>query len=230
MDVIFDWKVKSLLEEKYAGDDAFLQVVNAIDDRTHISNGRFNKNERSRMLMLLHILAVYSSERDPLSMFKLQSRLEEKGVISVGNQITNAISGLIELGFDLCRKRDGYYLGEHDYDDDILNGILKKVSGRYYSVDSASELLMTEALICRLRFDKRVTRSELIAIHFNYYIALMNETEGLDTFPDVFEDYAATINPYLEEARYQPLSEKNIFDMYIVIALYFYLVENNGYM
>lgn len=230
LDVIFDWKVKSLLEEKYAGDDAFLQVVKAIDDRTHISNGRFNKNERSRMLMLLHVLTVYSSERDPLSMFKLQSRLEEKGVISVGNQITNAISGLIELGFDIFRKRDGYYLGEHDYDDDILNGILKKVSGRYYSVDNASELLMTEALICRLRFDKRVTRSELIAIHFNYYIALMNETEGLDTFPDVFEDYAATINPYLEEARYQPLSEKNIFDMYIVTALYFYLVENNGYM
>ena len=111
-----------------------------------------------------------------------------------------------------------------------MNGILKKVSGRYYSVDNASELLMTEALICRLRYDKRVTRSELLAIHFNYYIALMNETEGLDTFPDVFEDYAATINPYLEEARYQPLSEKNIFDMYIVTALYFYLVENNGYM
>ena len=35
---------------------------------------------------------------------------------------------------------------------------------------------------------------------------------------------------YLEEARYQPLSEKNIFDMYVVTALYFYLVVNNGYM
>lgn len=230
LDVIFDWKVKTLLEEKYAGDNAFLKVVNAIDDRTHISNGRFNKNERSRMLTLLHILEVYSSERDALSMFKLRSRLEEKGVLSVGNQITNAISGLIELGFDIRRKKEGYYLGERDYEDELLNGILKKVSGRYYSVDNASELLMTEALICRLRFDKRVTRSELIAIHFNYYIALINETEGLDNFPDVFEDYADAINPYLEEARYQPLSEKNIFDMYIVTALYFYLVENNGYM
>lgn len=230
LDVVFDWKVKSLLEEKYAGDKAFLKVVRAIDDRTHISTGRFNKNKRVRMLLLLHVLAVYSSDKTALSMFKLQSRLEEKGIISVGNQITNAISGLIELGYDVCRKKEGYYLGERDYDDDILNDILKKVSGRYFVVDNASELLMTKALICRLRFDKRVTRSELIAIHFNYYIALMNETEGLDTFPDVFEDYAATINPYLEEARYQPLSEKNIFDMYIVTALYFYLVENNGYM
>lgn len=230
MDVIFDWKVKELLKDKYSDDEDFLIVVSAIDDRTHISNGRFNKNERARMLMLLHVLTVHSSERDSLSMFKLQSRLEEKGVVSVGNQISNAISGLIDLGFDVCRRKDGYYLGERDYNDELLNGILKKVSGRYYSIDNTSELLMTEALICRLRFDKRVTRSELIAIHFNYYIALMSETEGLDTFPDVFEDYAATINPYLEEARYQPLSEKNIFDMYIVTALYFYLVENNGYM
>lgn len=229
-DVFFDWKVKALLEEKYADDEQFLKVVNAIDDRTHISNSRFNKNERARMLMLLHVLASYSSERNTLSMFKLQSRLEENGVISVGNQITNAISGLIELGFDVCRKKDGYYLGERDYNDDILDGILKKVSGRYYSIDNSSELLMIEALVGRLRFDKRVTRSELIAIHFNYYIALMNETEGLDTFPNVFEDYASTIDPYLEEARYQPLSGKNIFDMYIVTALYFYLVENNGYM
>lgn len=230
LDVVFDWKVKTLLENKYSDDEDFLKVVNAIDDRTHISNGRFNKNERARMLMTLHILAVYSSEKDALSMFKLQNRLEEKGVISVGNQILNAISGLIELGFDVCRKKEGYYLGEREYSDDLLSSILKKVSGRYYSIDYTSELLITEALICRLRFDERVTRSELIAIHFNYYIALMNETEGLDTFPDVFEDYAATINPYLEEARYQPLSEKNIFDMYIVTALYFYLVENNGYM
>lgn len=230
LDVVFEWKVKTLLEKKYSHDEKFLKVVSAIDDRTHISNSRFNKNERCRMLMLLHILAVHSSESDSLSMFKLQSRLEEKGVISVGNQISNAIDGLSELGFDIHRSEDRYYLGERDYNDDILNSLLKKVSGRYYFIDNASELIMTEALICRLRFDKRITRSELITIHFNYYIALMNETEGLNTFPDVFEDYAATINPYLEEARYQPLSEKNIFDMYIVTALYFYLVENNGYL
>lgn len=230
LDTGFDWKVKTLLEEKYADDKAFLKVVNAIDDRTHISKGRFNKKDRIRMLLLLHILAVYSSDRETLSMFKLQSRLEEKGVISAGNQITNAIKGLTDIGFDVCKKNNGYCLEKRDYNDNILNDIIEKVSERYFTVDSTSELLMTEALVCRLRFDKRVTRSELIAIYFNYYIALISETEGLDTFPDVFEDYAATIDPYLEEARYQPLSEKNIFDMYIVTALYFYLVENNGYM
>ena len=230
LDVIFNWKVKELLEDKYSDDEDFLKVINAIDDRTHINNGRLNKNERARMLILLHVLTVHSSEREPLSMFRLQSRLEEKGVVSVGNQISNAIYGLIMLGFDVCRKKDCYYLGERNYNDDLLSNIMKKVSGRYFSIDNTSELLMTEAVIGRLRYNTRVTRSELIAIHFNYYISLMNETDGLDTFPDVFEDYAATINPYLEEARFQPLSEKNIFDMYIVTALYFYLAENNGYI
>lgn len=230
LDMNFDWKVKTLLEEKYSDDVDFRKVLDALDSRTHIRNSRFNKNERDRMLMLLHVLAVHSSERDALSMFRLKSRLQEKGVISVGSQISNAIDSLIGLGFDVCRKKDNYYLGEREYGDDLLDSILKKVSGRYYSIDQTSELLMTEALICRQRFDKRVTRSELIAIHFNYYIALLNETEGLVSFPEVYEDYAAAINPYLEEARYQPISQKNIFDMYIVLALYFYLVENNGYM
>ncbi len=226
----FDWKVKTLLEERYAGDTAFLKVVRALDDRTHISSGRFNKSARDRMLMLLHVLAAQSAEQSPLSMFKLQRRMEERGIVSVGTQLSTAIGGLIDIGFDIRRNGDSFYLGEREYEDDILDRLLKKVSTLYYDIDSTSELLMTETLIRRTRSDKRVTRSELIAIHLNYYISLLSDTDGLDTFPDVFEDYAATIDPYLEEARYQPLSEKNIFDMYVVTALYFYLVENNGYM
>ena len=226
----FDWKVKTLLEERYAGDTAFLKVVRALDDRTHISSGRFNKDARDRMLMLLHVLATQSAEQSPLSMFKLQRRMEERGIVSVGTQLSTAIGVLIDIGFDIRRNGDSFYLGEREYEDDILDHLLKKVSTLYYDIDSPSELLMTEALIHRTRSDKRVTRSELIAIHLNYYISLLSDTDGLDTFPDVFEDYAATIDPYLEEARYQPLSEKNIFDMYVVTALYFYLVEYNGYM
>ena len=124
----FDWKVKELLEGKYFGDEAFLKVVRAIDDRTHISNSRFNKNQKDRMLLLLHILAVHSSENYALSMFKLQNHLREKGVISVGIQISNAISGLVEIGFDIRRGKDSYYLGERETSDDLLNIILKKVS------------------------------------------------------------------------------------------------------
>lgn len=82
---------------------------------------------------------------------------------------------------------------------------------------------MVEALISRLKYDKRVTRNELIAIHFNYYITLLDQMEVVDeeykketgkkrlipvllNFDDIYTDYEFSINRYLEDARYQPLS------------------------
>lgn len=244
LDAVFDWKVKSLLEEKYADDEAFLKVLNEIDKRTHINNGRFNKNDRIRILMLLHVLERFSSKSNTMSMYKLQTRLEEKGVISVGNQITNAIRCLIEIGFDICKDKDDYYLGEREYNDELLNRILGEVSKHSDYINNKSELLMIEALISRLKYDKRVTRSELIAFHFNYYIALLDQMEVVDeeykketgknrlipalfSFDEVYTDYEFSIDQYLEDARYQPLSMKNIFDSYVVFALYFYLMDNN---
>ena len=208
-----DWAVKRALEEKYADDINFLKVLKAIDSRTHVENGRFNKNERERMLILAQDA----------------HHLEAKGVLSAGDQISDSLRCLHEIGFDVCREKDSYYLGKRKYGDELLDSILDRASGIYFSVDNETDLSMAKALICRQKSNKRVTRSELIAIHFNYYIVLLNDTQDLDTFPQVFEDYASTIDPILEEARFQPLSEKNIFDMYIVTVLYFYLVENYGY-
>lgn len=226
----FDWKVKSLLEERFSEDTNFIKVVSALDERVHVNNGRFSKMEKVRMITLLHVLVIFSSEADPMSMYKIQTHMEEKGIVSVGTQLGNSLNVLGNIGYDIQRSGDSYYIGRRDYSDKTLDELLKRVSGRYLMVTEDMELMISELLVQRLKFDKRITRSELISIHFNYYIALLNETEEMDTFPDIFEDYAATISPILEEARYQPLSEKNIFDMYVVTALYFYLVENNGYM
>lgn len=226
----FEWKLKNLLEERYGNDKKFMKIIAAIDDRTHIKNGRFHKSERERMLMLLHILAIYSSEQETLSKFCIKSKMEDKGIYSKGFQFTNAIEGLKKLGFDIQRVDATYYLGEREYKDSILKDLMDCVSTRYYILNDKSELLITEAMVQRLRFDNRITRCELISLHFNYYISLLNETKDMYTFPEVFEDYEATINPILVEARYQPLSEKNIFDMYVVTELYFYLIENMGYL
>ena len=244
LDAEFDWEVKNLLEEKFSDDAAFLKVLNEIDKRTHISNGRFNKNDRTRMLTLLHVLAIFSSKSTTLSMYKLQSRLEEMGVVSVGHQIANAIKCLIDIGFDICKDKDDYYLGEREYNDELLMRILGEASKRSGYINSESEILMIDALISRLTYDKRVTRREMIAVHFNYYIALLDQMEVVDeeykketgknrlipvleSFDELYSDYEFSINQYLEDARYQPLSMKNIFDSYVVFALYFYLMEDN---
>lgn len=50
---------------------------------------------------------------------------------------------------------------------------------------------------------------------------------ALFSFDEVYTDYEFSIDQYLEDARYQPLSMKNIFDSYVVFALYFYLMDNN---
>lgn len=165
-------------------------------------------------------------------MRRLQSRMEAKGVVSAGKQLSGAVNTLMDLGFAVKRpdpKKDNYILIPCVYEDERMNELLQKVSFRYYEADYASKMLLEELLTSRLRFETRITRSELIALHLNYYIALLDQMESLNTFPDVFEDYSSTISPILEEARYQPLSEKNIFDMYVVISLYLYLLENNDY-
>ena len=226
----FAWKLRTLLEDKFADDEDFQKVVRVADERLHVNSGRYNRSERRRLITMLHVLAVYSDEKEPLTAYRLQLRMKECGIAPVGMQTAGTLSVLKEIGYDIRRQGESCFLGERIYPDAALNELLDRVSGRYLVLSEQTELLMAQLLVGRLRYDRRVTRSELIAIHFNYYIALLNETEGLDTFPDVFEDYDATISPILEEARYQPLSEKNIFDMYVVTELYFYLMENNSYV
>lgn len=76
--------------------------------------------------------------------------------------------------------------------------------------------------------DRRMTRYNLITAHFQLYMQLFDDTKESKwsgTFPDVLNDYRATIDPILIEARYQPISEKNIFDLFIILSLYFHLTE-----
>lgn len=226
----FDWKVKDLLEARYSSDTEFMKVVSELDSRVRIHNGRYSKNERARMLTLLHVLFTHSSENSAMSTYKVQARMEEKGVVCVSSQFSEAIAALRAIGFDIQKSGDNFYLGERDYSDNELKTLLKCVSDRYYRVTDESDYRLSVLLVERLGVNRRITRNNLIALHLSYYISTLDEEGELDTFPDVFDNYADSINEYLEEARYQPLSEKNIFDMYVVTALYFYLVVNNGYM
>jgi len=226
----FNWKIKGLLEQKYGDDEQFMQVVAALDSRVKINSGRFNITERRRILALLNVLYIHSDKNTPMSTYKIQSRMEEKGVVCVGLQFSEAIAALRSIGFEIEKNGDGFYLGKKEYSDMELNALLKSVSDRYFRGNEESDYKLATLLIERMGVNRRITRNNLIALHLSYYISQLDDEGELDTFPDIFENYADSINEYLEEARYQPLSEKNIFDMYVVTALYFYLVENNGYM
>lgn len=229
-DIYFDWKVKDLLKKRFSEDKKFIKLVDALDNRVHIKKGRFNKAERQRMLVVLHILATQTEKHTPISMRKIKDFAEESGVFSAGMQLANAINTLKNIGFDIYKTdSNNYYLGDRVYGDELMDKLTGLVSKPHYQTDSNTEKLLAEVMSYRLKADKRITRSELIALHFNFYISSFGEDIEMDTFPDVFRDYSDRINPHLEDARYQPLSEKNIFDMYVVTELYFYLSENYGY-
>lgn len=73
-----------------------------------------------------------------------------------------------------------------------------------------------------------VTRTSIIAIyaHFYYYDMLENCANDV-SFYDMYNDFCDGINSYLENARYQQISEKNFFDMFIVFSLYHLLYIEN---
>ena len=68
-----------------------------------------------------------------------------------------------------------------------------------------------------------VTRNDLIAAGF-YYFQLKhmeyNEDENILSLNDIYEEFRDFIDGYLEESRFQKLNPKNIFDVYVVSALY----------
>ncbi len=71
-----------------------------------------------------------------------------------------------------------------------------------------------------------VTRTKLIAAYYHYY-CLVNEN-GIDadqgdvwtSFKDVYEDMGGCLNSYLEEAGYQKISSKNLFDIFVIFLAY----------
>lgn len=227
---LFDWEIHTFFREKFPDDVKFLKLIAVLDERMRIDSSYLSSAKKNRMIYLLNILVIYSDENSPLSMYKIQARLENKKIVSVGTQISDAIAALSNLGYDILRKKDNYYLGKREYEDEQLNEFLNYVKEPYLKDFAKIEKMFDELLAHRLFFNKRVSRSELISMYLNYYVTLLEDSASIDTFPDVFEDFESVICPVLEEARYQPLSEKNILDMYVITALYFYFVEHNGYM
>ena len=70
-----------------------------------------------------------------------------------------------------------------------------------------------------------VTRTSLIVAYYYYYNAV-HEDDGDDkwkNFEEVFKSFQAGIDPKLQEAHYQPLSGKNIFDVLVTFSSYAYL-------
>ena len=198
---------------------------------------------RDRVLSVLHILArpqertnkqsliAFADSPEYFSKSMLQTRLEKLGIVSEGSQILDALKMLSDMGYDIVRKEKGtvyYSLGKRAYDDEMLQKFLTKCQKIYYDITDEDRALFLKAMLRK----HKITRSELLSWHFSVYcsnldINLDSETEyeKLNDFPAILLDYQNAINPILIEARYQPLNEKNILDIYVMVTLYFYTLR-----
>ena len=240
-DVVFRWNTSLEFEKNFPEETEILSMLKKIEERLNRASEPFQRVWRDRVFSVLHILArpkeqakeqsledlVDSPEYFSRSM--LQTRLEKLGIVSEGSQILDALKMLSDMGYDIVRKEKGtvyYSLGKRAYDDEMLQKFLTKCQKIYYDITDEDRALFLKAMLRK----HKITRSELLSWHFNVYCYAMDldsETgyEDLYDFPTILEDYKDNINPVLEEARYQPLSEKNILDVYVILTLYFYFIR-----
>lgn len=73
-----------------------------------------------------------------------------------------------------------------------------------------------------------LTRTSLVIAYYYFYNAKNTRKAIKKTFIEVYEDYInpkVGLNALLEEAGYQPVSDKNIFDIAVIFSSYAYLMN-----
>lgn len=242
-DVVFQWDISLEFEKNFPNKTEILSILKKIEERLNRTTDPFQRVWRDRVLSVLHILArpqertnkqsliAFADSPEYFSKSMLQTRLEKLGIVSEGSQILDALKMLSDMGYDIVRKEKGtvyYSLGKRAYDDEMLQKFLTKCQKIYYDITDEDRALFLKAMLRK----HKITRSELLSWHFSVYcsnldINLDSETEyeKLNDFPAILLDYQNAINPILIEARYQPLNEKNILDIYVMVTLYFYTLR-----
>lgn len=147
----------------------------------------------------------------------LKPALDSDGALIEGTQIGIEMQNIRETLRSINEK-----LGN---DDDFVH-ILTVLDNRL-KIDTHNDAV--------LKGMERMSRTRLIALHYlNYINEMADDTKtiheaGARTYAgegkslaEIYEEFVERVDPDLEEARYQKISPKNIFDMFVIFMLYRY--------
>ena len=99
-------------------------------------------------------------------------------------------------------------------------GLLESVN-RFITVSGTAE---GDTSALAVSGPEKVTRTSILAAYYYLYNAMIeNELGSWKNFKELFDDFSDGVNPYLEEAYYQPVSAKNIFDVMLIFSSYAYM-------
>ncbi len=229
-DLSFTWKLAPLLEKKYAGETEFLRLVRHLDKRLTAELDWIGVRRIHQMSHMLHILYHTTDADKGIRQETLKAQMQESDISVTGGVIDDCLELLQKLGFDVkrvaLRGESWFYLGKRSYGHPLQDQIMQRLTTRAcIKVDVLRELF-TRLLKERYYRNRRVTRTTFIAVYVLKYISLLADTCSLESFAELCEDFDWSISPELERARFQPLQEKNILDMYVLLSIYYYLLEN----
>lgn len=233
-DFKFKWNLAPLLLERFGGNKDFARVVNNINQRLSSELESTGGRRINLYADMLHILYWHSSEETPIELETFKEYLHRTEAGLTGNQMIGYTEILVKLGFGIHRvSRKGesaFWLEQEMPGDELLSQILERVKVKYRYHETA-EIRARQALFAELldreeNNNRKVTRTMLIAVLTYHYIAFVQDRYDLTSLPDLYDDFTATVNPDLIEARFQPLNEKNILDMFVILSVYLYFVEN----
>lgn len=231
---------KLALELKHAHPEStgFCRMMDAIMERVHEESGWYGQKKQKVLLYTARHLIRESSADHPLALKTIAEFLRLHADLQANGDTVNwAAADLQKLGMPLMKVKmgrgiSGWYFDhetklpdQSDLDQDLLEVV--EICASRYGFDEEDGLSVLEDLVQeKLNRNIRITRTAFVIAYGNYYLSLLEETPDVISFPDLFDDFSSTINPILEDARFQKLSEKNILDLYVVISIYRYLAEN----
>lgn len=237
-----EWALLPALREKYGDDETFMRVLDALKDRTGYRCVWPEKDTVLRALALLRVLGLQKKrekkakdEGKPaakrLSRYLTNQEVEKCGVPCSDAQRSEAAELLKEIGYvvESPSKKNQVWL-ENKWEDLKDDELFQAVTGRYYQPGNGSTVKKLEDLWMQsISRSRKVTRNQLLTERFYHFLTLLKESfDGTESFPDIFLDFSALVDPDLEAAGFQLLSEKNIYDMYLIYSLFYYLAQEGG--
>lgn len=237
----FEGRLLALLQKKYAGDKDFMQLAEQLDARITAEIEWSGENENRLLIYLLTVLQAETAGGSPMRLQMIRERIGKVYPSANGLMINKAAETLAAVGFDVKRTADPvnhhsfYELGTRRYEDEDLNSLLQQTRfvlrpDRMASLEKENAImqLMDRVVKEKIPVNKRISRSRLIILTAQYYVnVLLRDTPDLYSFPDIREDLSDIMDQYLENARYQKFSEKNILDMYVLLSVYLYVIEHD---
>lgn len=119
-----------------------------------------------------------------------------------------------------------YRLQEEVSEDSRIKGIVKCIKKtRLWNLEEAAALL-SDLILLQNNISGKPTRNTMVtALAVEYVTTLDYERDP--SLPKIFRHFSAKANQALSQSRFQPISVKNIFDIFIICAIFAQIIDTN---